>query len=631
MSSIRFQGSSSENTPPKVQYEIIVAVFNKKSGVWEEGSGTEGAKVANLIKEKGGIGVFARAQPGDVIGITESGIYTKSNKGWVNALTEKEAKDVFPHLNLTMQVASKRIPIIREEGQGSPTQNVSQEFMQEVVKKESAPTNIVMEIQVTDRTAPDVTALVKQIEHKHPELAHNLSHNAQALSAMLKEYNALQKKEGNNNDQLSRISNQIDSAEKELKQLIETARTATYSEAYIKQTNPKYTELDRGKAKIVYIREDDPLHAYFVPVTSGLFEKIMGSKESEIKKEVLVAKNIKARLFKSFLVTLLKSRNVKDAEKITDKIVDTFPTVKALTDALANLSEEELAKKLFITSEAAEQLLSLKDQIPKIAQKWKNLAVELEEMTGSDMYEGKYTLRTELATEGNLENKIRQGGATLRERVGYVSGFMHGMETLHEAGYVHGDLKPENILIYDEGVKISDWGKTRTLKGNQQLMYTGNGRFAAPERKLSKQAEVYGSALVMIRILEEGLLDPGTAMINGDPEKVDPLIQPAKNRRGIEKFVVMSDVMSQTEGNLRGRVRTYGPSLITQTVDLDAAQQEIYSYIDMLTNKMQSTLFTAPEKALALNTLLKKMTSSNPLKRGTISEAAHDFDTIGLP
>ncbi len=87
---------------------------------------------------------------------------------------------------------------------------------------------------------------------------------------------------------------------------------------------------------------------------------------------------------------------------------------------------------------------------------------------------------------------------------------IHGVSQLHQAGYVSGDLKLENALVFQEEdrmvVRISDFGKAVKVEA-KPLLYEGNSRYAAPENVLTIKAEVYGTGLMLVRLLEEACID----------------------------------------------------------------------------------------------------------------------------
>lgn len=114
------------------------------------------------------------------------------------------------------------------------------------------------------------------------------------------------------------------------------------------------------------------------------------------------------------------------------------------------------------------------------------------------------------AAIGDLEDCIRDESLSLEMRLDLAYQVIVGMHNMQKAGYVTGDPKPENILVFKTSdgrliARISDFGKARKLGKDDFGIDIGNPRFAAPEGVLSYQGEVFSTALMVLRILEEGL------------------------------------------------------------------------------------------------------------------------------
>jgi hypothetical protein len=56
---------------------------------------------------------------------------------------------------------------------------------------------------------------------------------------------------------------------------------------------------------------------------------------------------------------------------------------------------------------------------------------------------------------------------------------------LHERGFVHRDIQPKNIFVRDGAVLLGDFGHLRQGIKPQPWVSPGNGRFQAPETRLS--------------------------------------------------------------------------------------------------------------------------------------------------
>lgn len=360
--------------------------------------------------------------------------------------------------------------------------------------------------------------------------------------------------------------------------------------------------IGKGKAKVVHYISSRPGYVYYTPV-----QDILGGKQREIQAEVETAKNI--------------SRNIY---------------IKGLFDVLRQIPD-------YGTKSEGEILSLAETNLDAISKKMENLALDLVELKGDERVSGKYTVRTSKALH-DLEREIalndKDSAYSFTSKLELIQGFFSGLDNLHQADYVHGDLKPENILIQElelEGSKkkiskLSDFGKTHPIADGEVRLYSGNPRFMAPERNLSKKGEVYSAAMIAIRVLEEGLLDKSNPILRSlSPEEVDTDIVLARERRGIEKFVVENKKMVQTESTtLKGKFKAYAPSFIRGKIDFTQAQEEMHRYIDALIEKLSEKVDRRSVKLDSLKRLLMDMTQSDPVQRPTMTEVCKRFQELKI-
>ncbi|MBS4164985.1 Uncharacterized protein NEOC65_000031 [Neochlamydia sp. AcF65] len=460
------------------------------------------------------------------------------------------------------------------------------------------------------------------------------------------------------NKKLEEIYLKIFRQRNELIFLMKPLKISTWAIKYFDGEINEYKEVGLGKAKRVWIANslDPSPHAFFTPLGSERGFSLKGYfKKAEIAEEVKIAKNISNSLFKATLRPLVvQSFASGDAAKIVEGVLKKYTNLAAFAEALSNPPE---VKKFFIEQMkmSQEQATILLDKLS--IEQWgnvgANLAVEMEEVGDSKRINGAYTVKTLKATR-DVEKEISRARDSLdqiietptpeqfqndfKNRALLAKGFLRGVKDLHAAGYVHGDLKPENILVYtqsyEEGVvkkvKLSDFGKTQKIKDNEEKIHTGNQRFAAVEGKISKKAEVYSSALVLIRMLEEGLLQSDLMIY--PPTTRKPPNNSSLNLRGIEKFLVENAACPQVKAvGLKAKVKLLGRLLVKPSKSVSAAaQHEVHGYIDALIAKMKEKELADEKKLTALGDLLKSMTLTNTQDRLTMEQVFTRYENLEI-
>lgn len=81
---------------------------------------------------------------------------------------------------------------------------------------------------------------------------------------------------------------------------------------------------------------------------------------------------------------------------------------------------------------------------------------------------------------------------------------MQGLQSIHEAGFIHLDFKPANIFISYEGqLKIGDFGMATQWPAARGIEGEGDRRYIAPEilqGKYDKPADVFSLGLILFEI-----------------------------------------------------------------------------------------------------------------------------------
>lgn len=90
----------------------------------------------------------------------------------------------------------------------------------------------------------------------------------------------------------------------------------------------------------------------------------------------------------------------------------------------------------------------------------------------------------ELCSSKTLEDVIKEGSASLTDRVIYMKQLLHALVHIHSKGYVHRDIKPANVLFDDYGrLKLADFGLCVKWpeSGEKSTEFLGSPHFMAPE------------------------------------------------------------------------------------------------------------------------------------------------------
>ncbi|MEX1012656.1 MAG: serine/threonine-protein kinase [Waddliaceae bacterium] len=260
-----------------------------------------------------------------------------------------------------------------------------------------------------------------------------------------------------------------------------------------------------------------------------------------------------------------------------------------------------------------------------------NLAVKHSILSKDEGIRGMFTMKVDRA-KSDFEKTLRNSKVGFQTRMKLLCDFVKGLAQLHRAGFAHGDIKPENSLVYEDkgtlSLKLADFGRAEEVK-DESKTYKGNLRFAPPEGRLSQKGDVYGAAIVMIRTLEEEILNEG-----GDPllpvhdqDRDEYQSDPSQNRRGIEKLIVEHKAFAGVDvGSLRNkifrrlprqvRIESWGDEKIQN-------QHEVLNqYIDQLKLELNSKL---DQKLLeSTNNLLKENKDGEIPKE--VEEKIHELD-----
>jgi hypothetical protein len=404
----------------------------------------------------------------------------------------------------------------------------------------------------------------------------------------------------------------------------------------IKMVAERVLPLCHGKVNNIWTigEKETATHVYGTPRDDRLLPRIGESKqEAKLREELTTAADIKRKLKEKALLSL--ADEIKEQELQIANSIGMIPSddqLELLAEEVEGQGKHEIAEKI-------------RNQIGRAT---RNLSIDFEEVVDpEEKIHGRFTLKSEKAS-GDLEERLA-GELLIEDPWSFGEQLLQGMVDLQNAGYAHGDLKAENILLYEQRLKIADFGKARLMQPSERKIYTGNARYEPPEGRMSLQGDVYSTGLLMIRILEKNFLTDESPTLVTITERTRKSISPEASRRGVEKFVSEHKDCPQTETTeLKGMVTVFSRralySINTPSGEiLSRAEEAIQTYIEALATKidfsLRRTLITRGivEPALTitiraaidpLKILLTRMTLSNPTKRPTMAEALATYKPI---
>ena len=112
----------------------------------------------------------------------------------------------------------------------------------------------------------------------------------------------------------------------------------------------------------------------------------------------------------------------------------------------------------------------------------------------------------------------------LESAIGIAEHITHGLEYAHSHGVIHGDLKPKNVLIWNDQVKISDFGLGRLESGSKSLinidvpLAMSSVRYVAPEQILGHPIDARTDLYALGTILYE--IFTGQPLFIGTDEEI---------------------------------------------------------------------------------------------------------------
>ncbi len=134
-------------------------------------------------------------------------------------------------------------------------------------------------------------------------------------------------------------------------------------------------------------------------------------------------------------------------------------------------------------------------------------------LVGARNFNGQIAIISEYATDGSLEDLLRQKGKlAIEEAVKITIGILEGLQHLHESGIIHRDLKPANILLDGKTPRLADFGISRIITADSlSETISGTWAYMAPEcfdGKRNVQTDIWSVGVILYRMLAGNLPFP---------------------------------------------------------------------------------------------------------------------------
>ena len=148
-----------------------------------------------------------------------------------------------------------------------------------------------------------------------------------------------------------------------------------------------------------------------------------------------------------------------------------------------------------------------------------------------------------------------RGNFNLKQRLGYLSQALQGLNYLHSKNIVHQDFKPSNLLVHgnsaeDVTVKITDFDDIMLVKQTIKATFTGNHLkgmtlcYTAPElclcliKKATKLSDIYSFAITCF----ESLIDGSSAWLGALPIVNDTILINALSKQKRPELDTIKDL-----------------------------------------------------------------------------------------
>ncbi len=204
--------------------------------------------------------------------------------------------------------------------------------------------------------------------------------------------------------------------------------------------------------------------------------------------------------------------------------------------------------------------------------------------------DGELFLAMELLEGESLEQRILRGPLPAQEAVTVLRDILKALRAVHDAGLVHRDLKPGNVVLTLHGVKLLDFGLSRTPPTGETIAQSaitregqavGTPRYMSPEQwageGIGPPSDVFAAGAMLyemlsgrpavagstIREVMEDAIGGRPPVLRGDAEitKIGRIVQRALTRSVADRYTNAHAMLEDLDDV------TVGPAAKVETVD----------------------------------------------------------------
>ncbi|EEY14257.1 mitosis inhibitor protein kinase SWE1 [Verticillium alfalfae VaMs.102] len=243
-------------------------------------------------------------------------------------------------------------------------------------------------------------------------------------------------------------------------------------------------------------------------------------------------------------------------------------------------------------------------------------------------------IQTEFCDEGTLDKFLSNVGCKGRLDDFRIWKVIHdislGLQSIHDAGFIHLDLKPANILITFEGIlKIGDFGLATAWPAAKGVDAEGDREYIGPEilrGKFDKPADIYSLGLILVEMACNVVLpDNGPAWValrSGDFSEVPSLTFSASSATQIRDVAGVPTGLSQDDLSLNQSI----VSDIAVNFNDSFSKPPFHAGSSPISSPKRSELLSPPDFMCdafhpdSLDQVVRWMTKPEPSERPTIQQ-----------